>query len=151
MAQFDSDNQPENRRGRGKSFKTKLLDSIRRQSLFDLPLGSTEEQAEEAFLDHLARRASNPDDNNSAMLLKELLGRSYPSLKSQLPKIELKIDSKATPAEKATAILDSVAKGHVSPDVGGILIQAVKSMVDIESATDLKERIEKIEEALGIG
>ena len=148
---FTSDNQPEDRKKRGKSFKSKLLDSIKRQSLFHVSTNATKEEAEQAFIDHLAYRASDTDDNNSAMLLKELLGRSYPALKAQLPKIEFDIVEDSTPAQKASAILDSVSNGAIAPDVGAVLIQSLKNMVDIDAATDLKERIEKIEEALGIG
>ena len=44
----------------------------------------------------------------------------------------------------------AISTGDIPPDVGSMLIQAAKNMVDIELATDLKERIEAIEAKLNV-
>jgi hypothetical protein len=41
-----------------------------------------------------------------------------------------------------------VSNGIIPPDVGALFIASIKSMVDIEENTDLKERIEKLEALL---
>ena len=47
-------------------------------------------------------------------------------------------------------ILDAVSTGVIPPDVGALLVQAAKYTIDIEQATELKDRMDKIEIALGI-
>lgn len=129
---------------RGKGFKAKLLDAIRKQSMLELEEGATREQAEEAFMNHLATRAFDKDGDS--ILLRELINKSYPSLKSALPEYKFLLPNDATtPAMKAEAVFKAVADGHIPPDVGNLLIQAAKGMIDIEVGTELKERIEKLE------
>lgn len=140
---------PEDRK-RGKAFKTLLFDAIRDKSLLDIGHGATKEEIETAYIGHIAERAFDSDDKDSGTLLKETLSKSYPGLKSTLPSINFDLPKDATPLQKANAILDAVASGNIPPDVGAILVQAAKHTIDIEMATELKERMDKIEESLGI-
>lgn len=55
-----------------------------------------------------------------------------------------------TPTETADAIMQTIADGEMSAEIGVTLITALKSMVDIDAATEMKERIEAIEESLGV-
>jgi hypothetical protein len=145
---FGKTNQPANKPGRGKSLLTKLTDVIRENALLELPEGSTKEEAEKAFLLHTANRAFNPDDQSSATLLKSFLDKAYPQLKAALPVIEFEIGEGSTPLEKANAIFDAIAKGRIPPDVGHLLIQSATSIIKFEEATELKDRIEKLEKML---
>ena len=145
---FGSETQPARRRG--KAFKTLLLESLIEKSKLGLSEDSTKEDAERAFLTHVVDRATDEDNRDSATLLKELLGKSYPSLKASLPPVQFDLPEEATQIEKAEAILKAVSDGNVSPDVGTMLIQATKHLIDIEQATELKERLEAIEKELGI-
>ena len=147
MAEFTTDNQP---KGRGRSFKTKLLDVIRNEGLLEVGPAASDDAAENAYLKHLATRAFDKDDAQSATLLKELLSKSYPGLKSTLPNINFELPPNSTPMQKANAILDAVSTGVIPPDVGALLVQAAKYTIDIEQATELKDRMDKIEIALGI-
>jgi len=147
MSKFTSDNQPQ---GRGRSFKNKLLDVIRNESLLDLDGAASPEKAENAYLKHLAERAFDSDDPASPTLLKELLSKSYPGLKATMPEVSFALPEDATPVEKAEAILKAVSDGDIPPDVGALLIQAAKHTIDIEMATELKERMAKIEKELGL-
>ena len=142
---FTSENQPENRKKRGKSFKNKLLDVIREESMINVTPGASLETAEKAFIKTLARRAFSEDDAQGLTLLRELLSKSYPTLKSTMDTFTFDLKEDSTPAEKAAAILSAIAQGEIPPDVGSTLIQAAKNMIDIELATDLKERIEALE------
>ena len=148
MSKFTSDNQP---KGRGRSFKNKLLDVVRNESLLGLEGQVSEEKAENAYLKHLAIRAFDSDDPASPTLLKELLNKSYPGLKATMPDVNFHLPDNTTPVEKAEAILKAVSDGDIPPDVGALLIQAAKHTIDIEMATELKERMAKIEKELGIG
>lgn len=142
MAKFSSENQPNTR---GKSFKTKLIDAIQRESLLEAKEGESQEKTEERFLSHMAKRAFDPDDQASATLLKELLSKSYASLKSTLPTIEFDFDATKTPAEQVTQLMDAASQGILPPDVAITFVHAIKAAVDIEESTDLRKRIEELE------
>ena len=137
-------------RKRGKAFKTLLFDAIRDQCLIEANDNSTKEEIETLYIGHIARRAFDSEDKDSGTLLKETLNKSYPGLKATLPSIHFDLPPNATPLDKANAILDAVATGTIPPDVGAILVQAAKHTIDIEMATELKDRMDKIEESLGI-
>jgi len=131
---FDSKNQPKERKPRGKSERTKILEAMKRQS-----------RTEEAFYDELITRAFNPDDN---FTFKELLNRMSPVAKAVNPLYNFDLPKNSKPHEKAAFVLDAIATGMIPSDVGNICIQAIKAMIDIEEYTDLKDRIEKLEKAL---
>ena len=146
---FTEDNQPDpNKKKRGKSFKSLLMDAIKEDSLLELPDKAKKEDVERAFIKHIAIRATDYEDKDSATLLKELLSKSYPALKSALAPIKFDLPDNATPIETAEAIMKAVSDGYVPPDIGVMLIQASKHVIDIEVGTELKERIERLEEAL---
>ena len=131
---FNSENQPKERKGRGKSERTKILDAMRRAG-----------HTEDGFYDLLMTKAFNPEDN---FTFKELLNRMSPIAKAVSPTIKFNLPEDAPPHKKADYVLIGIAKGEIPPDIGAICIQAIKAMIDIEEYTDLKERIEKIEAAL---
>ncbi len=148
MPQFDEDNQPKERKPRGKSFKTLLLETIRDKSQLDLSPKSSKEDAEKAFIDHCAARAFNPDDNASGTILKEFLNKSFPGLKSTLEKIHFDFPEDGTPTQKSLAVVQAISNGSLPADIGQIVIGIIKDSVLIEEGTDLKKRIEAIEEIL---
>ena len=126
---FSKDKQPS--RGRGKAQRTKLLEAMERMS-----------KTEEDFYDLLMQRAFNPEDQFG---LGEVLKRLHPIPKQVAPVIEFDLDPKAKPHVKAQQTLDAISSGIIPPDIGSMIIQSIKSFVDIEEYTDLKERIEKLE------
>ena len=131
---FSKDVQPSRRRG--KSERTKILDSFKRMA-----------KTEEEFYDYLTERAFNPDDNFS---FKELLSRLSPIPKAVAPVVEFDFPKDAKPHIQASCVLDAVSKGVIPSDIGNSFIQSIKAMVDIEEYTSLKERIEAIEKSLGL-
>lgn len=130
---------------RGKAFKTKLLEAVEKGALLTIAEGQS---YEEAYLSHIATRAFDKKDKGSAILLKEIFGKSYPSMKPTYPAVEFDFDPETSPANQVGQILDAASKGFLPPDIARTFIDAIKSAVDIESATDLKNRIEAIEELL---
>ena len=134
---------------RGKAFKTKIFEVIAAEAMLDIKTSSSTETAERAFLKHWAKRAFDLEDKDNGMLFKALGDRMYPALKSALPEVNFDLPDDASPAAKAEAVFKAVSNGSIPPDVGNLLIQAAKSMTDIEANTELKERIEKIEALLG--
>ena len=136
--------------GRGKSFKTKLFEVIKEESLLDLKKSATVAEADKAFIKHVAKRAFNIEDQNSSMLLKELINKSFPSLKPTLERFEFDFPKEGTDSQKAIAILEAISTGQLPPDVGQLIVSVIKDNSIIEANTDLKERIVQIEKSLGL-
>lgn len=134
MAKFSSDNQPP--RGRGKSERTKILEALARAGI-----------DEDGFYDLLIGRAIDPDDT---FAMREVLGRFAPIKKAVLPDVEFDFNKDGTPAEQVSQVLDAISCGKVAPDVGTMIIGAVKNAVDIQANTELKQRIEEIEKRMGL-
>jgi hypothetical protein len=128
---FSSENQP---KGRGKSERTKILEALKRA-------GNTEE----GFYDHLLARALDPDDS---FALREILNRFSPLKKSVMPDVEFNFNAKGTPVEQVSQLLDAVSTGAIPPDVASMLITSIKGAIEIEINTELKSRIEKLEDML---
>lgn len=131
MTQFSTDHQPATR---GKSTRGKILEAF-----------ETEGKTEEGFYCLLVQKAFSPDD---AFAFKELLGRLAPLKKSVMPSVEFEFNKAGTPAEQVAQILDAISEGSVPPDVGNMIISSVKNAVEIEANTDLKARIEALENLL---
>jgi len=129
---FSKTTQP--KKGRGKSERTKILDAMQRAG-----------KTEDGFYDYLLKKAFDPDDS---FAFKELLARISPVPKAVAPMYEFDLPSDAKPHVKAEYVLMAIATGKLPSDIGHICIQAIKSMIDIEEYTDLKDRICKLEVAL---
>lgn len=138
--QFSSDNQPKDRPGRGKGKKSLMLEAIRDvcgseheflKKVVDIGLGDTKSEI-----------APNPT------LLTLALNRIEPPVKAISPMVEFEFNKDLKPHEQAAQVLLAVSNGQIPPDIGQMFIGSIKSMIDIEEYTDLKERIEKLEAAL---
>ena len=129
---FSSNNQPVSRRG--KAERTKILEALKRS-------GKTEDD----FYDHLVARALDSEDT---FALREILNRFSPLKKSVLPDVEFEFDKLGSPTQQAAQILDATSSGVIPPDIALIFIQSIKSALDIEQATDLKERVDALEAML---
>lgn len=130
--QFGKDKQPKNRRG--KAERTKILEAMARQS-----------KTEEEFYDYLVTRAFNPEDNFGAP---ELLKRLYPIPKATMPMVDFEFDENASPNVQASQVMKAVSDGLIAPDSGQMFISSIASMLKIEEVTEIKDRLDKIEEAL---
>jgi len=137
--------------GRGRSAKTLMLEMFKDESLLELSHESTKEEAEKAFLKHIAIRAFNPEDSNSGMCLSLLANKGWPNLKSSNETVEFDFDKEALPHVQAGQVMFAAANGLIPPDIANTFIQSIKAMIDIEEYTDLKERIEALEKALNGG
>ena len=132
---FSSENQPKKRKG--KSERTKFIEALQRRN-----------SSEEEFYDSLVSKAM---DEDSPIAISEILKRVSPIPKQVAPAIEFDLDKDAKPHQKAEQILDAISTGQIPPDIGSTLISSIKAFVDIEEFTELKRRIEKLEEKLTIG
>ena len=147
---FDKKKQPKERPGRGKSFLTKVIDAMQANAIEGSTPDMTSDQVELIYLNKFITRAFDPSDPASAALMGRLLDKSYKSLKPVMEEVKFTLPSTAkTPTQKAQAILKAISNGDIPPDVGVMLISAAKSLIDIEMATDIKERLDKLEEMNG--
>lgn len=129
--EFSADNQPANRRARGKAERTKLLEALKRS-------GNTEE----GFYDLLIERAFNPEDTFAA---REVLIRLHPVPKATLPKTEFDFDPTSSPSEQAAQIMEAVSVGDMPADIGVSLINAMASVMKIREIDELEQRIKALE------
>ena len=142
---FDDDYRPKKR---GRTQKNIFLDAIRESSLLGLTIDSSKDDTEKAFLKHVSKRAFDAEDNNSAMLLKELLSRCYKITKPTLEPVSFNFDVSATPTDKANQILSSMAKGDIPADVGAIFLDGISKVMSIQEITEIADRLQRIEEKL---
>ena len=152
---FDSDNQPEDRKPRGKGRKSLMLEAIKSvcgteqdflNKVVAIGLGGWTQPEQKEDEEPVEPIFQNPNP----MLLNMVLNRIEPPLKAIAPMVEFEFRKDAKPHEQANDIMDAVSKGVVPPDVGQMFVSSIKSMIEIEEYTDLKERIENIEKALGV-
>ena len=135
--QFSKDNQP---KGRGKAKKSLMLEAIR-------SVCGTEQE----FLNQVIKVGLGDIVNEVApnpTLLTLVLNRIEPPLKAIAPMVEFDFNPNAKPHEQANQILMAVANSQIAPDIGQMFVASIKSMIDIEEYTDLKDRIERLEKAL---
>ena len=109
---------------------------------------ATNEETEQLFFGHIAKRACNPEDQASGMLLKLLTDKGWSSLKQTSELVNFDFDEGALPHIQATQVLKAASDGIIPPDIANTFISAIKSMIDIEEYTALKDRIEKLEAVL---
>lgn len=143
MAKTKTSITPEKRKAmkpRGKGKQSLMLEAVR------AVCGSEQE-----FLKSVIAIGLGSIDGESSpnpVLLTLALNRIEPPLKSVAPLVKFDFDSNAKPHEQANQVLIAIADGLIAPDIGQMFIGSIKSMIDIEEYTALKERIEKLEKAL---
>lgn len=133
---------------RGRSNKTKILEALKAESFEGLADDSTKDQAEVAWFRHIVKRARNPDDKDSGMLLKWLGDKGWSSVKPMTEIVQFDFPENASEADKANAILLAVTKGLISVDHGQGLSKILDTVKDAEMLTTIKERLEILEKAL---
>jgi len=74
-----------------------------------------------------------------------VLSRIAPVLKAQTDKVSFSFDAKASLAEQVESVLQAVADGLVSPDVGKQIIETVGSLAAIRQHEDFEKRLVALE------
>lgn len=147
---------PEKRKempSRGKGSKTLILESIREKALLNLSEDATKQDAEKAVFGFLAEAAFNPTPDTAVVSntsLSMLMKKGWPDVKATMPLCEFDFNPSGSSVDKATDILSAVSNGDLPADVGLSLISAMASVLKIEEVTELKDRLDKIEEALNV-
>lgn len=136
-------------RGRGKF--SVLLEVIKEASMIGLTPKSTQEDAQKAFLLHLAQRALNPEDMVSGQLLNSLVNRCFPPIKSVMPEYDVGIDDNDSIDDIAEKILRAAGGGCIPPDAAAILMGVLKDKAIINEKGELMRRIEELEDRIKNG
>ena len=146
MPEFDANNQPKERKPRGRSNKSKVLEGI----MAAMPVCGTADEAEKEYFKHVALRAFNPKDKDSSTLLKLLGDKGWGSAKPSLDCVNFDFPMDGTPSERAFAVVEAISNEKLAPDIGAMIVGIVKDAIIIEESTELKDRINAIEKALGV-
>ena len=131
---------------RGKSNKTRILEAMRAESFEELTESAPKDECEIAFYRCIVKRASNPDDKDSAMMLKFLGDKGWSNLKPTLEPVQFDFPDNGTAAQKMESVVLAISEGVISVDIGQIIVGIIKDTVIIEEGTDLKVRIEALED-----
>ncbi len=130
---------------RGKSKKTLILNAIRDQALAGLPEGCSNEEIESQWFKRLVEIAFDMENKDSGLCLKLITERGWSALKPSSECVNFKFDPNSPSHVQASQVMDAVSDGLIPPDLGIVFVGGIKSMIDIEANTDLKDRIEKLE------
>ena len=140
--QFSATNQP---KGRGRSKRTLIIEALRKQALEGVKKESTSEEVEQAWFEHLIKSSLNSDNKDSGLCTRLVTERGWAALKPSSDCVRFDFDKDAPPHVQAAQVMDAVSQGHIPPDLGLAFVSGIKSMVEVEANTELKERIEKLE------
>lgn len=75
-----------------------------------------------------------------------ILARVAPALKSESERVQFDFDATAPLTEQVQSVLQAIADGNVSVDVGKQIIEAIASLGAIRQYDDLEARIRELEE-----
>lgn len=145
---------PETRKNlppRGRSKFSLLLEVVKESSMLELTPSATQEQAQKAFMKHVASRALSPDDPVSGQLLSSLINRCFPAIKPVLPECDLGLQDGDTIDDMAAKIVSAAGSGTVSPDVAAALMGLLKDKAIINEKGELMRRLEELEERIKNG
>lgn len=150
---FSSENQPANRRPRGKDKRNLLLESLMAVVNVDEDgefkgVVKDRDAAERLFNMELVKRALNVRDAASAQLMKEVLERLYPTSKATLPAIEFPFRDNGSASEKIEDVQAAVANGTLPVDMGNTMVNMIVAGIKVFEVTELAERLARIEEML---
>lgn len=130
-------------RGRGK--RNIILAAMEKTALLNVPINATKDKIEEAWFEHLVKVALDSEDKDSGLCLRLLTERGWSALKPSSDCVQFEFDKDATPTRQACQVMDAVAGGIIPPDLGISFVSGIRSMVDIETNTEIKDRLEKLE------
>lgn len=136
---------------RGRSKFSVLLEVIKESSMLELTPDATQEEAQKAFMKHVASRALEPSDPVSGQLLSSLINRCFPAIKPVLPECDIGFQDGDTIDDMAAKILAAAGSGSVAPDVAAALMGLLKDKAIINEKGELMRRLEELEERMKNG
>lgn len=74
-----------------------------------------------------------------------VLARIAPVLRAQAEKVNFAFDATASMTEQVRAVLQGIADGQVSPDVGKQIIESISALAGIKQIDELEQRLVALE------
>lgn len=136
---------------RGRSKFSLLMEVIKENSMLELTPKATQEEAQKAFMKHVASRALEPSDPVSGQLLSSLINRCFPAIKPVMPECDLGFTDRDSIDDMAAKIVSAAGSGTVSPDVAAALMGLLKDKAIINEKGELMRRLEELEKRIEDG
>ncbi|RAA28759.1 hypothetical protein DN523_02705 [Burkholderia multivorans] len=86
--------------------------------------------------------------NNNKDMIEIVIKTAVPIPKTTLQPVNFQYDRNAAYHEKCEVILEAVAAGQITPDVGQELIYTIKHIASIHEVTELEKRLNDLEDLL---
>jgi hypothetical protein len=80
----------------------------------------------------------------------KIADKIVPSVKPSGEKVTFDFDVNATVPDKADQLLEAAAKGQISPETAQLMINSLSAIIKIDEYTELKDKIEKLAEKMGV-
>jgi hypothetical protein len=133
---------------RGRAKKTIIMEALRKEALSGVSEDASNDDAENAWFAHLIKKAFDSEDKDSGLCLRLVTERGWAALKPSSDCVTFEFDKNATTTQQASQVMNAVSEGHIPPDLGLAFVGGIKSMIEIEANTELKVRIENLEEMM---
>ena len=136
---FSKSNQPksENRSGGKSDMFTRIVNALEKKF-------ESGQDGYKTFEDWLVSKAID----EGGVYLQEMLKRVSPIPKQTFTPVTIEFPENGTPAQKAEAVINAMAAGEISPDIGQIFIEAISKSLGIEAVTELAKRLEALEKVI---
>lgn len=135
---FSPDHQPspEARKHR-RGWRQKILDELEAQG-----------QSEEDFLRYCMKIAFTEGHAMQQKMLEMIIHRLAPIEKAVLPMYQFQFGTNDTPADKIDRLIEAVGEERMPADVASLLVNMIKTGIDVKEVTELAERLERLERLL---
>lgn len=135
---FSPDHQPspEARKHR-RGWRQKILDELEAQG-----------KSEEDFVRYCMQIAFHEDHPMQQKMLEMIICRLAPIEKAVLPMYRIEFGKNDTPAERIDKLIDAVGDETIPADVASLLVNMIKTGLEVRDLTELAERLERLEKLI---
>ncbi|WP_237132200.1 DUF5681 domain-containing protein [Pseudohongiella sp. O18] len=95
----------------------------------------------QGIVDKMVAQALDGDAQSASLIL----SRVMPTLRAQVERVEFDFDSSAPLAQQVQSVLQAIAGGEVSADIGKQIIEAIGALGAIKQIDELEDRISRLE------
>lgn len=140
----DKQPKPEERKPRGKSKKTLMLDALRSHC----KTGDEKEYLMAVIAASLGDPLADPPVLPNPALMAIVMSRIEPPLKSTSPMVEFEFNVNSSPSKQASQVMAAAALGTIPPDIANLFVSSIASMLKIDEVTELQRRIDALEKVM---
>ena len=126
---FSADKQPSKRRGKARY--NKLVEALESKGY-----------SEKMLYEKIVEIAMGEGD---VALLKEIMTRFCPPSKPSAQDVTFDFPESGTAVQKIDSVIAGVASGDIPADIAKLVVDMIKTSLDVEEVTELAQRLERIE------